>query len=153
MAGHFAVPVEEEAGPARGRFLSIANGYQHANGRRRARWRGWRCAGVWGLWKLEAAAVQSAAARKKEEERPKATKGSGCWSEATLQQTRGRSWVISAWGALPPFPWPKSLDEQSWSCVLYSKRGVEQLSPWGFVRGPWDSQGWGSRAVHHHTGK
>ena len=55
--------------------------------------------------------------------------------------------------ALPPSPWPKPRDEQSWSGVLYSKRGVEQLSPWGCIRGPWDSGGRKSKAVCHHTGK
>ena len=81
-----------------------------------------------------------------------ATRGSGCWSWAAAQQTRGLIWIISA-GVPFPVPWPKPRDEQNWSGVLYSKRGVEKLSPRECIRGPWGSQGRGSRAVRHHTRK
>ena len=145
-----------------GRFLDVVNGHQRANGRRRARWRGWRYAGMRGLWKQQRRSVlrpkpkspkQSAAAARKEEKGIlKVTRGSVCWSGAAVQQTRGRSWIISAG---MPFPRPRgpSHGEQSWSGLLHSKRGVEKLSPRECMRGPWDSQGRGSRAVCHHTRK
>ena len=146
-----------------GRFLDVVNGHQRANGRRRARWRGWRYGGMRGLWKQQRRSVlrpkpkspkqSAAAARKEKKKRLKAMRGSGCWSGATSQQTRGRSWFISAG---MPFPRPRGPSHEIsrvGAVLLYSKRGEEKLSPWECIRGPWDSQGRGSRAVHHHTRK
>ena len=95
--------------------------------------------GMRGLWKQQRRSVlrpnpksqklSAAAANKGGEEEAQSDEGQWVLEWGYRTANAGSELGYFRGGTHPPSPWPKPRVEQSWSGVLYRKRGVEQLSP------------------------